>query len=87
MSNRLKLTATEVAAAFDAARARRRFPPILTTLQVARLLGVKRKTVYFWVQQHRLDGTFRKRGKRHLFWRDRVVVAVFNGPEWSESNI
>jgi excisionase family DNA binding protein len=75
----------EIAAALDTEDLRRRFPPILTVPQLAELLQRSRKTIYCWIEKGRLDGTFRKRGKGHLLWRDRVLDRVFNGPEW-ESN-
>jgi len=31
----------------------------------------------------RLDGTYRKRGKHALFWRDRALNVIFNGKEWT----
>jgi excisionase family DNA binding protein len=57
-------------------------PKILTTDQVAKLLQISRKTVYEWIAKGHLDGSFRKRGKGHLFWRDRVTEIIFNGKEW-----
>jgi excisionase family DNA binding protein len=58
------------------------FPPILTVEQVASLLQISPKTVYEWIGKGRLDGAFRKRGKHHLIWRDRVIDILFNGAEW-----
>lgn len=57
--------------------------PVLTTAAVAKLLCVKKKTIDEWVSRGYLDGTYRKRGKHRLFWRERVLDRVFNGPEWS----
>lgn len=83
----INLRAAEIAAAFDTEDLRRRFPPIITLQQLAELLQRSRKTIYLWIDKGRLDGTFRKRGKGHLFWRDRVLDRIFNGPEWdSETN-
>ncbi len=58
------------------------YPPVLDVAQVAALLGVGVGTVRDWRRKGRLDGTFRKRGKHLLFWRDLVVNRVFNGSEW-----
>lgn len=58
------------------------YPPILSPNQLAQLLGMSSKTVYQWIAQGRLDGTFRKRGKHNLIWRDRVIELLFDGKEW-----
>lgn len=84
--NRPHLKQTEIAAAFGAEDLRRRFPPVLSVPEVVELLRLRsRKTLYLWIAQGRLDGTFRRRGKSHLFWRDRLIDRIFNGPAW-ESN-
>ena len=57
-------------------------PMILSPLQLAEVCGLSVKTIYEWVSRGRLDGAFRKRGKHNLFWRDRVIALIFNGPEW-----
>lgn len=72
----------QIANAFNTDDLRARFPPIVTVADVATLLRVSRKTVYVWIAMGRLDGTFRKRGKHHLFWRDRLLDTIFNGPDW-----
>lgn len=59
------------------------YGPVLLTAAVAALLCVSKKTIDEWVSRGHLDGTFRKRGKHRLFWRDRLLVRVFNGPEWN----
>jgi len=58
------------------------FPPILNVVQLAALLQISAKTVYEWIAKGRLDGDFRKRGKHHLIWRDRVLDLLLNGPDW-----
>ncbi len=58
-------------------------PPILSPSQLAQLLGLKVKTIYEWIAKGRLDGTFRKRGKHVLIWRDRAVAAIFAGKDWT----
>jgi excisionase family DNA binding protein len=57
-------------------------PPILSPAQLAALAGLSPKTVYEWIAKGRLDGAFRKRGKRVLIWRDRAIDILFNGLEW-----
>jgi excisionase family DNA binding protein len=82
MQGRNQLKAHEIKTAFSAEDLRRRFPPILTVTQVAELVQVSPKTIYFWMARGRLDGAYRKRGKHHLLWRDRVIDQLFNGKEW-----
>ncbi len=81
-----KLSRTEIAKAFaDGTGAQ--FPPIMTVEQLAALLQISRKTLYEWAEHGRLDGAFRKRGKHILFWRDRAIDIIFNGPEWKHHEI
>ena len=77
----IDLKREEITAALDTEDLRRQFPLILTVSQLAELLQRSRKTTYCWIEKGRLDGAFRKRGKGHLLWRDRVLDRVFNGPE------
>jgi len=81
----INLKASEVSAPFSGPDGVR-FPPILSTPQVATLLGLSRKTIDDWISKGRLNGTFRKRGKHNLFWRDRVIAALFNGGNWTDGN-
>jgi len=83
---RVNLKPNEIAAAFSIEEIRRDFPPVIQPVQLAKLLGISVKTVYFWAGAGRLDGSFRKRGKHILFWRDGVLDLIFNGPEWAEGN-
>ena len=77
-----KLSSTEITQAFaEGSGAQCR--PILTVKQLAELLQLSTKTIYEWIAKGRLDGAFRKRGKHHLIWRDRVINILFNGPEWT----
>jgi hypothetical protein len=57
-------------------------PAMLTTEALAGVIGVSRKTIDHWVAKVRLNGAFRKRGKRNFFWRDLAILKVFNGPDW-----
>jgi predicted DNA-binding transcriptional regulator AlpA len=79
--DKLKLTRAEIARAFDCDFAAQ-FPPILSPSQLSELLGLSVKTLYQWMKGGRLDGTFRKRGKRILIWRDRAIDRIFNGTTW-----
>lgn len=72
------LTKEEISAAF----ADGELKPILTPETLAQLLGLKTKTIYFWIANGRLNGAFRKRGKHILIWRDRAIDQLFNGPDW-----
>jgi excisionase family DNA binding protein len=77
-----KLTDEEIQRAF-AGTAGEVIPPVLSPNQLAQLLGLKVKTIYEWISKGRLDGTFRKRGKHVLIWRDRAVETIFAGKEWT----
>ncbi|HIF34968.1 MAG TPA: DNA-binding protein [Planctomycetes bacterium] len=59
------------------------YRPIMSPAELAALCGLSIKTIYAWIEMGRLDGTFRKRGKHVLIWRDRALDRLFNGPEWS----
>jgi excisionase family DNA binding protein len=58
--------------------------PVISPAQLAALCGVSTKTIYHWIAAGRLDGTFRKRGKHVLIWRDRALDTLFNGPDWTD---
>jgi hypothetical protein len=78
------LTKTEIQKAFENAPT----PwcrPIVSVEQLAQLLtDISPKTVLQWISKGRLDGAFRKRGKRYLIWRDRALELLFNGAEWND---
>lgn len=82
MSTGIRLKPKEVHAAFESDPARECWPPVMSVQQVAKLLGLSPKTLYEWMSKGRLDGAYRRRGKHALFWRDRVLDVVFNGPDW-----
>jgi excisionase family DNA binding protein len=84
MNHSLKLKQSEIKAAFVGPDGEK-FGPILSTAQVADLLGYKKPTISEWIAKKRFDGTFRKRGKHNRFWRDRVVERFFNGDEWYDA--
>lgn len=79
------LKSEEIAKAFDCEDLRRRYPPIMGVAQIADMLGLSSKTVYLWIARGRLDGSFRKRGKHILLWRDRAIDILFNAPEWDST--
>jgi excisionase family DNA binding protein len=62
------------------------FPIILSPERLAALLGLSVKTIYQWIAQGRLNGSFRRRGKHVLIWRDRAIEILFNGNDWSTSD-
>jgi hypothetical protein len=81
MSTRSKpLTQQEIRSAMDAAGVK----AVLTLEELSEVSRVKVKTLYEWIAKGRLDGTFRRRGKPYLFWRDRVITELFNGKEWND---
>ena len=81
-SRKLNLTTDEIARPFAGAAAGQ-FPAILSPEQLAELLGLSVKTIYEWMSKGRLDGTYHKRGKHALFWRDKVLDLILNGKEWN----
>ena len=79
---RVNLKQREIRHALDHDGLHFAYRPVLTVGEVADLLRVSVKTIYYWIQQGRFDGCYRKRGKHCLFWRDRVIERIFDGPEW-----
>lgn len=63
-----KLTQPEIAAALEPAL----WPAILTPDEAARLLRIKRSTLYRHASEGRY-GSAVKRGKPLRFWRDRLI--------------
>lgn len=76
-----KLNKDEIAAAFQEGPGAQ-VPVILSPDELAQLLGLGVGTIYDWIAKGRFDGSFRKRGKHHLIWRDRAIDLIFNGEEW-----
>jgi hypothetical protein len=84
-SRKPNLTRNEIARTFDS-NLSAKYPPILSPDQLAELAGgLSVNTIYFWIEEGRLDGAFRKRGKHLLIWRDRAIDLLFNGETWSEN--
>ena len=57
---------------------------VLNAREAAAFLRISLSTLYEWCSRGRLDGTFRKRGKRLLFHRERLVEEIFNGEPWEK---
>lgn len=62
------------------------YGPVLDIDEVAELFRKGVGTIREWKAKGRLDGTFVKRGKHILFWRDKVIHAVFNTGEWKSDD-
>lgn len=76
-----RVSKDDIVRAFSGENAEK-FPSILTPSLLAALLGLRPKTIYYWIAKGRLDGAFRKRGKHVLIWRDSAVDLLFNGRDW-----
>jgi excisionase family DNA binding protein len=74
----MRLTANEVSAVFADSPWAREFPPVLTVDQAATLLQVPKATVYDWSSRGLLRGCSRRVGKHLRFFRDRLLMKVFN---------
>jgi excisionase family DNA binding protein len=83
-SRKLKLTTDEITLPFTGELVKQ-FPPIMSPQQLAGLLGLRVKTIYEWLSKGRLDGSYRKRGKHALIWRNRAIDLIFNGKDWSDA--
>jgi excisionase family DNA binding protein len=75
---RLDLTAKELTTAFADPAWAAKFPPILSVDQAAELLQIPKQTIYDWHSRGRLKGSCRKVGKYLRFFRDRLVILVFD---------
>ncbi len=75
---KLEISAKELTAAFAAGKWADEFPPILTVDQAAELLQVPKQTIYDWRSRGLLTGCSRKVGKYVRFWRDQLILKVFN---------
>lgn len=58
---------------------------IVSPTKFANELDMSVKTLYQWIEQGRLDGSFRKRGKKIFILRKEALNILFNGPDWSNS--
>lgn len=57
------------------------YPPILLSEQVASLLQTPLKTIHEWSSQGRFANCAVRRGRRLLFFRDKLIEVIFNG-DW-----
>jgi excisionase family DNA binding protein len=74
----LHLTAKELTQAFADPAWSARFQPVLTVEQAAALLQVSKQTIYDWHSRGLLKGCCRRVGKHLRFFRDRLLVHIFN---------
>jgi excisionase family DNA binding protein len=72
------LTPRELASSFSKPAWGSRFPPILTVDQAAELLQVPKQTIYDWHSRELLRGCCRRVGKHLRFFRDRLLLHIFN---------
>jgi len=78
MDASMKLTSTEIDAAFADPHWAAKFPPIMTIQQAAELLQIPVATLYDWRSRGVLTGSCRKVGKHLRFFRNRLVQRVMN---------
>lgn len=74
----LKLTDKEISSSFADPHWATRFPPVMTLDQAAELLQIPKATLYDWRSRDLLNGCSRKVGKHVRFWRDKLILKVFN---------
>jgi excisionase family DNA binding protein len=74
----LRLTAQDVATTFSDIAWTAKYPPVLTVEQVAALLQIPKLTVYDWHSRGLLKGCCRKVGKHLRFFRDKLLLVIFN---------
>lgn len=74
----LGLTAGDLAHAFADPRWDATFPPILSVDQAAALLQLPKQTIYDWRSRGLLKGCCRRVGKHLRFFRDRLLMVLFN---------
>jgi excisionase family DNA binding protein len=74
-----KISSTEISTAFESPIWAEKFPPILSVDQAAQLLQVPKGTIYDWSSRGRLENCSFPAGRYLRFWRDRLVLQLFNG--------
>lgn len=72
----LKLSLHEIRAACDSGGTPT--PVVLTVDEAAALVRIPKATLYDWRSRGLLAGCCRRVGKRLLFFRDRLLLKVFN---------
>lgn len=81
MARPTNLTSEEIAAAFTVGGWQEEFPPVLTTKQAGKLLGISASTLALYTQDGVFDGAtglIGKRRKHRRYWRDRLIQIVFH---------
>jgi hypothetical protein len=79
MPNGISLTHAEINAAYDAESLCDRYLPVMSPRLLAEMFGLSRDTIYAWLEEGKLAGTHRRRGKHQLIWRDRARLLMLNG--------
>jgi hypothetical protein len=78
-----RLSAEEIKQAFASGKGAE-YPVVLSVEKLKELLCLESaKTIYEWKAKGYFDDAYFKRGKHLFFWRDRVIDAIFNSPEWN----
>ena len=54
---------------------------VISPEELAAIVGLKKKTIYVWIAQGRLDGSFTKVGKHILICADKAIDTLFNSPK------
>jgi hypothetical protein len=74
----LNLSREELVAPFRDSKWGEEFPPVLDVQLVSRLLRLPVQTIYQMSSQGQFANCALKRGKRLLFYRDRLLQTIFN---------
>lgn len=74
----LDLTAKDLANTFADRQWAEKYPPVLTIDQAAELVQFPKGTLYDWSSRGLLKGCCRKVGKHLRFFRDRLLLQIFN---------
>jgi excisionase family DNA binding protein len=74
----MNLSAKDVANTFADPNVAAKYPPIMTIEEAAALLSVPKATIYDWSSRGLLRGCGRKVGKHLRFFRDRLILKIFN---------
>ena len=75
---KMKVSKEEVGRMFTSPYWDERFPPVLTIAQAAELLQIPVSTLYQWKSQGKLVGYYQRTGKHLRFFRNRLILRIFN---------
>lgn len=78
MARTQRLTSQEILLAFNNDAMRSAFPPVCSPEQFAKLWGVSRSTIYWWISQGLFAGAVTRVGKHRRIWRDRAIEMLFS---------